>query len=274
MDSVEKKELHIMPPQAIVTALVVLLGVLAFFVLILGITAIKQYGFIGSGVTATNTIAISGKGEVFAIPDTAEFSVTIREKAKDVQTAQTAATKKGNDVIAYLKSAGVEDKYIKTVDYSINPNYEWSNTTCTSSGYCPPGKQTLIGFEVTQTISVKTKDTKKAGELLSGVGAKGASEVSGLSFTVEDEDVLKAEARDKAITDARTKGEALARSLGVTLVRVVGFNENSGGYPVYYAKAMASDSMGGATRESAPSPELPVGQNKISSDISVTYEIR
>lgn len=248
------------------------LGVLALFLLVSTISGLKGMQFIGSGVAATNTISVSGEGEVFAVPDTATFSATVREKAKQVKDAQDAATKKGNDIIAYLKAGGVEDKDIKTVDYSISPDYEWSQGACPQSGYCPPGKQVLVGYQVAQTLSVKVRDTKKAGDLLAGVGSRGASEVSGLSFTIDDEDALKAEARDKAITQAKGKAEVLAKSLGVSLVRVVGFSEG-GGSPIYYAKTAVGMGMGGGS-EASPVPDIPVGQNKIVSNVNVVYEIR
>lgn len=271
---IEKKELHIVPPHRIEMAGVFALSMLGLFLLIVALSSIKEYRFIGSGVTATNTITVSGEGEVFAVPDTGEFSVTIQETAKDVATAQAAATKKTNAIVAYLKEAGVADKDVKTTDYSVYPQYQWSNGVCVQgASYCPPGKQTLTGFQVSQTMSVKVKDTAKAGELLSGVGTKGASQVSGLSFTVEDEDALKTQSREKAIADAKSKADELAAQLGVTLVRVVGFSENTGGYPIMYAKTMAMDA-GGMRAESAPAPALPTGENKITSDVSVTYEIR
>lgn len=256
---------------------VLVLIMLSLFLLGEALSVFKSMRFIGSGVTATNTITVSGEGEVFAVPDTATFSVSVIEKAKDVETAQTAATKKGNAIIAYLKGQGIEEKDIQTTDYSVNPQYEYQQASCpaSSSGtvvYCPPGKSVLTGFEVSQTLTVKVRDTEKAGGILSGVGSLGASSVSGLSFTVADEDLLQDQARDKAITDAKNKAESLAKSLGVRVVRIVGFNEN-GNYPIYYAKAemsMAADGRGGA----APSPTIPVGQNKITSNVSVTYEIR
>ncbi|MDO8302556.1 MAG: SIMPL domain-containing protein, partial [Sedimentisphaerales bacterium] len=132
------------------------LGLLAVFLLVASIYALKSVRYIGSGVAASNTIVVSGEGEVFAVPDTATFNVTIQERAKVVATAQTAATEKGNSIIAYLKGEGVEEKDIQTIEYNVNPEYEYTNGVCTS-GYCQPGKQTLVGFQVTQTLAVKVE---------------------------------------------------------------------------------------------------------------------
>ncbi|MEY4747709.1 MAG: hypothetical protein RLZZ416_758 [Candidatus Parcubacteria bacterium] len=271
----EKKELHIMPPLRIQNAGVFVLTMLGVFLVILTMSTLKQYRFIGSGVTATNTITVEGEGEVFAVPDTATFSVTVQEEAKEVKNAQETATKKGNDIIAYLKSQGVDEKDIQTTDYSVYPQYDYVQAQTCREGYCPPGRQTLRGFQVSQTLTVKVRDTQKAGDLLSGVGSKGASQVSGLSFTIDDQKALEAQARGKAIDDARAKAEALAKQLDVDIVRVVGFNEGGRGGPIYYAKTMAMDASGmGGAPEAAPAPQLPVGQNKITSNVSIVYEIR
>ena len=250
------------------------LGFLALFLLVLTFSSLKEYHFIGSGVTATNTITVSGDGEVFAVPDTAEFSVTIQEEGKQVKDAQDIATKKTNDIIAYLKQQGVDEKDIKTADYSVYPQYDYVQDTACRSGYCQPGKQVLRGFQVSQTLSVKVRDTEKAGDLLSGVGSLGASSVSGLSFTIDDQDALEAEARDEAITKARDKANELAKQLGVSIVRVVGFSEDGSYPPTPYAYGRGGVAMDMAQESKAVAPELPAGQNKITSNVSVTYEIR
>ena len=257
-------------------AVVLVLVMLALFLLVLTLSSIKSYALIGTGVPASNTINVSGEGDVFAIPDTATFTVTVDESAADVQTAQTSATKKANDIITYLKQQGIADTDVQTTDYSVNPKYDYQQSSCPASSggavvYCPPGKQVLDGYEVSQTLTVKVRDTQKAGTILAGVGSLGASNVSGLSFTVADQNLIEQQARDKAIADARQKADELAKSLGVHIVRVVGFNENNN-YPVYFAKASAGVAMDSAA--AAPAPQLPVGQNKITSDVSVTYEIR
>jgi len=272
MEDIERKELHIMPPQMVVNAAVVTLGALAIFLIILAVSALKEFRFIGSGVAASNTISVSGKGEVFAVPDTATFSYSVMDTAKDVVTAQTSVNTKGNAIMAYLKGQGIAEKDIQTTDYSVNPHYEWKQTICPAGGYCPGGKQTLTGYDVNETVTVKVKDTNKAGELLSGIGSKGATNLSGLSFTIDDQTALEAQARTKAIDDARKKAEELAKELGVDIVRVVGFSEDNGGRQYYAAKTMAMDSAAGA--QSAPAPEIAMGQNKITSNVSVTYEIR
>jgi uncharacterized protein YggE len=261
------------PPDIIVKTAAAALGFLAIFLLMQTVKAMKEYRYVGSGVTATNTITVAGDGEVFAVPDRATFTVTVREEGEDVAGAQDKATAKINAIIDYLKDAGVEEKDIKTQSYNVNPKYEYTQEACTNFS-CPPSNQRLVGFEVYQMLEVKVQDPKKAGDLLAGVGSKGASEVSSLSFTVEDEDALRAEAREQAITEAKEKADALAAQLGVSVVRVVGFYEDAGGYPPMPYAARGGVAMDAAQEMKAVAPSLPVGENKIVSSVNVTYEIR
>lgn len=251
------------------------LALLALYLLALVMSEFKSMRYIGSGVSASNTITVSGEGEVTAVPDTATFSVTVQERAKTVDAAQEMASTKGNAIVEYLEDQGVDKKDIQTADYSVYPEYEYSTRVCEPNEYCVPGKQTLIGYQVSQTITVKVRDTEQAGELLTGVGERGASQVSGLSFTIDDEEALQAAARDEAIAQAKDKADDLARALGVRVVRVVGFSE-SGNYPgPYYAYGRGGDAVGMAMEtKAAPAPALPTGENKIVSNVSITYEIR
>ena len=118
----------------------------------------------------SKTISVQGKGEVYAVADTALFSYSVMEKAATVKLAQDKATEKTNKAIKYLKDNGIEEKDIKTTGYYVNPQYEYTQPTACTQFYCPPGKQVLSGYEVNQSIEVKVRDTGKAGDLLTGIG--------------------------------------------------------------------------------------------------------
>ena len=268
--------------------IIAVVAMLALFLSVQVVAGVKEWRYIGAGLQATNTISISGHGEAFGVPDIATFSFSVVSNKATVAAAQEDATAKINAVTAYLTGAGVDKKDIQTSDYSVYPQYEYQNAICPTSApvssgstgastaiYCPPGKQVLKGYEVRQTTTIKVRDTAKAGDLLSGVGDKGATEVSGLNFTFDKPEMVQDEARDKAIAQAKEKADVLAKSLGVHLIRVVSYNEN-GGYPSPLYARDAAYGMGGAANQSVKTsaPEISIGQNKITSDVTVTYEIR
>jgi len=239
------------------------------FLAVLTLGQLQGLRYIGAGISPSNTISVSGYGEAFGAADIATFSFSVVSEKSTVAAAQTDATNKINAITKYIKDAGVAEKDIQTTDYSVYPQYEYNQIVCVSYP-CPSGRQVLKGYQVRQTTTIKVRDLAKAGELLTGVGGKGATEVSGLNFTFDDPNKLQNDARGKAIADAKAKADQLAKQLGVRLVRVVSFNENGGGYPgPMYTKAVG---MGGDVAQSAP--EISVGQNKVSSNVSVTYEIR
>jgi uncharacterized protein YggE len=248
-------------------------GLLVIVIVFLGVQAVTGlFGlrYIGAGIAAANTIEVSGHGEALAVPDIATFSFSVVSDKSTVAAAQADATAKANATTKYLTDAGVDKKDIQTSDYSVQPQYDYAQGTCSPGIYCP-GNQVLKGYEVRQSTTVKVRDTAKAGELLAGVGNTGATEVSGLNFTFDNPDAVQTDARSKAIANARSKADALAKQLGVSIVRVTAFSESSGGdYPRPYA--LDAQGAGGATK--AVAPEISVGQNKVTDDVTVTYEIR
>lgn len=252
-------------------ALLVVVILLGVFLGLKSLTELHGLQYIGAGVAATNTITVEGKGEVLAVPDVAEFSFSVVSLKQTVALAQEEATKKVNEITTYIKDQGVAERDIKTINYSVYPQYEWEQIVCITYP-CPGGRQMLKGYEVRQTTQVKARDIDKAGELLTGVGSRGASEVSGLTLTVDDEEAVKREARGKAIVDAREKATELSKALGVRLVRVVSFYESGGSPPIIYDRLGLG--MRGAEPAKAPAPEISPGENKIVSNVSITYEIR
>ena len=247
--------------------LVALLAVSLIYVL----SAVR---YVGAGIAPGNTISVSGYGEAVAVPDIATFSFSVVSEKPTVAAAQADATTKANAATAYLKNAGIEDKDIQTSDYSVSPMYDYVQKACVN-GFCPGGEQVLRGYQVRQTTTVKVRDTEKAGEVLGGVGTTGATEVSGLQFTFDDPNQVEDEARQEAIADAKAKADELAKQLGVRIVRVVSFSESGSGVPMPYAYGRGGmEVMNQAMDSKAVAPDISTGQNKVTSSVSVSYEIR
>ncbi len=216
-----------------------------------------------------NVITVEGIGKVTAIPDIAQVTFSVNEEADSATEAQSAAAEKINAALELLKNElGIEERDIKTTYYYVSPKYSYPRPCF--DGFCPDYEQAVIGYTASQSIEVKVRDTEKVGALLSALGEAGIENLSGPVFIIDDPEALKAEAREKAIEQARGKAKDLAKDLNVRIVRVTGFWENSGGFYPYYEKG-----FGGADAAvSSVAPELPVGENEIQVMVSVSYEIR
>ena len=252
-------------------ALIVL--VLVGTILALGAYALATWKESQHGMMGPTTINVQGEGEIFARPDIGEFTFSVTAEAEDATTAQTDSAEAMNAIIAYLTEAGVAEADIQTTNYRLNPQYTWEERVCPAGSFCPPsGERVLTGYEVSQSVVVKVRDLDTAGDLISGVGERGATNVSNLSFTIDDETALMAEARAAAINDAKAKAQQIAEDLDVRLVRMTGYwEERPGQYP-QASYSMAMDEARGFGGNVAP--EMPVGENRIVSTVTITYEVK
>lgn len=263
LNDIQKKRFF----NGILTAVILL----SVFLGIKSLNALKENIYIGKGTYAANVVSVTGTGEVITVPDVGQFSFSVVEEGKTVKEAQDKASIKVNKIIDAIKALGVAEKDIKTDSYNSYPKYEYTKVSLCADGYCPPGRQVLTGYEVNQTVSVKVRKTADAGVVLTKAGELGVTNISGLNFIIDDMDKVQDAARDKAIQDAKAKAKVLAKSLGVRLSKIVNYQEG-GNYPIYYGGMMKAEAMS-ADVASAPVPQLPTGENKVTSTVTITYEV-
>jgi uncharacterized protein YggE len=246
---------------------VVLLGI---FLLAKTLDAFKDWRTPGP---VGDTIVVSGTGDAYATADIATFSFSVTADAKAVSDAQGTVNTKNDAIISALKDLGIDTKDIQTTDYSVYPKYTYAVAPCApNTAYCPQ-RQVADGYTVTQSASVKVRKTDDAGKALAAVGDNGGTNISGLSFTVDDPTSVETQARDKAVTEARTKAKSIASSLGVSLGRVVDFSDGlSNQYPRPLYEATMS--AGAVDSKASVPPTISLGQNKVTDTVSITYEIR
>ena len=215
------------------------------------------------------SIAVSGEGEVTAVPDIATVSFTVRESAKTVPEAQRLTEAKIASGLKSLEALGVEKKDTKTLSYNVQPKYEQQQTGYCNGYSCPPTKSVVTGYEVSQSISVKVRKVDQAGEIIGILGKVNITEISGPDFTVDDMEKVQAEAKAIAIKKAQEKAKVQAKALGVSLGSIISFNEDNGGY---YPTMYRSDVMSVASAETKVS--LPAGENIIKARVTITYTLK
>ena len=207
----------------------------------------------------TNTVSFSGEGKVLAKPDVAVISLSIVTEAPGSKSAQDDNSKKSKAVTDFLKSKNIGEKDIKTTGYNIYPQYK----------YPKYNKPEIVGYSVSQTLEVKVRDLEKVSEILDGIVGAGVNQVNSLSFEIDNPESLKAEARKKAIDDAKKRADELEDQLGVDLGKIVNFSESTGGFQpqIFYEKA----AVGGFGGEG---PSVPSGENEIAVNVTLTYQIK
>jgi len=241
-----------------------LMGVLLVYLIVLVGTMMRnnmrQYYYIGQAPTMERTISVSGYGKMNGVNDIAMTTIGFTNTDKDVAKAQADNKKIMDQVIADLKKMGVADKDLES-NYSIYPQYDYTQS----------GSQ-FKGYQVTNNVTVKIRELAKISDVLGLAGKYGANSVNGLSFTMDDSQALKDQARAKAVADAKAKATKLAQSLGVQLVELISYNDYEGGGTPY---PMANNyGMGGAAVDAKMvAPSVETGSQDVIMNVNLTYRV-
>lgn len=164
-------------------------------------------------------VTVQGSGKVTGTPDTLTLSLTVTKTAGDVSTAMNGMSATMTAVQGALTGDRVAAADQKTSGLNVGPQYEYSS-----------GKQTITGYQATETLTVTLRDAKSAGTVIAAASAAGgnSTQISGLSTDLQNDSALLNQARDAAFNDAKAKATQYAKSAGRTLGQVVRVEENDG----------------------------------------------
>lgn len=223
-------------------------------------------------VVPTRTFAVSGEGKVVAIPDVAELSLgVLTEGGKNLSNLQKENTGKANNVIAFLKENGIDEKDIKTQSYNISPRYQYY--TCPSPKYgneasaCPPSE--IVGYSISQSLWVKIRDLSRVGDIVTGVVQKGTNTVSGPTFTVDDSTDLENKAREEAIIKAKEKAKTLSKAGGFRLGKLLSLSEG-----ISLPTPLAYESFALQKGGDFENPSIEPGSQEIKVTVNLNYEMK
>ena len=233
-----------------------------FSFLIISFWFVYEYS---KNIQGQRVITVIGEGKEIVIPNIAEISIGIIAEGENLKTIQEESNKKMNKIIEFVKSEGIDQKDIKTKNYSIYPKYDYN-----VSPY------RIIGYSLNQNLIVKVRDLSKIDDILKNVVKYGANNISGLNFTVDDLEVYLEKAKEKAILDAKEKAEKIAKTAGLKLGRIISISDplepKMGLTPWYSEAGRGGGDIVGSSIEITP--KIEPGSQEIKAQVSIIFEIK
>ncbi|KAB7744464.1 DUF541 domain-containing protein [Nostocoides sp. F2B08] len=202
-------------------------------------------------------VTVSGRAQVEGVPDTLRLDMGVNVVEDDVETALAKANEATAKLHKTLRDNGVAERDLASTGLSIQPQLDWRSNS-----------PTVTGYQVSQTVTARLRDTDRAGAVINAAANSTGNTtiINSIAWDLEDNTALLADARDRAIADARTKAEQYARAAGRSLGAVVSITESTTAPPQPYAygAAEAQDSAAGAV-------PLAPGTQAVAVEVQVVY---
>lgn len=239
---------------------VVIVGIVVFIVLAAVRLANISYPLSVVVSNSTSELAVVGEGKVDVSPDTAyiDVGITVNNK-KTVEDAQNNIKETNNTIIASLKKLGIQEKAIKTTNYSVYPNYTYENN-----------KSSIGGYDGTATLTVKTKDIELVSKIIEAATQAGANQINNTRFVVDEPQKYREEAREKAIKNAQDQATKLAKSLNIKIGKITNIVESMGSSPLPLGGSFAREFGGGG----GGGPSIESGSETVTSTVTLYFEKR
>lgn len=218
---------------------------------------------------AAAEIAIAAEGPVVELsvfesvsvaPDIATIGAGVSTEAPTAVEALRQNSAEMQKVIARIKALGVAEKDIQTTGINLNAMYDYDQDA---------RRQVFRGYQASNRVSVILRKIDAAGTVLDALIAPGATDLNGPSFSIENDEMAKDQARKRAIERAQARVKAYADLLGYNGAKVLAISETIEGRGTIPEGAMLR--MAGDAVAAAP----PVQPGMVSTGISITikYEL-
>ncbi|WP_068280549.1 SIMPL domain-containing protein [Aldersonia kunmingensis] len=199
---------------------------------------------LGAGTVACSSsndnpreVTVVGTGEVRGAPDILNADVGVEVIAPDVSGAVSEANAHVQAIIDAVTAAGVAREDVRTTEVTLQPEYAMPG----AGG----GTRAVSGYRATNTVRITIRELGSASEILDDAVRAGgdAARLGNVSFAIEDDSQLLADARASAFNDAKTRAEQYADLADVSLGDVITINETSSGSPSPMPRASSADEL-------------------------------
>jgi len=211
-------------------------------------------------------IVVTGEGQAASAPDMAIVSMVVLQEKPTAREALTANNEAMAKVLDAMKKAGIAERDLQTSGFNIEPRYVYPDNKDNTQ---PPEAPKIVGYAVSNSLTVRVRDLKKVGDILDQSVTLGVNQGGNLTFTNDKPEAIVEEARKNAVANALAKAKTLTEAAGVGLGKVIEISEQSYSprpMPMGQAKMMAA----------APADSVPIatGENTYNVNVNVTFELK
>jgi uncharacterized protein len=210
-----------------------------------------------------NTVYVSAEGKFESAPDTALIQFNISAQENSPRAAYDRAAQETEQVRQIMRSNGVDPKSAEIGFFSLQPVYDWKDA-----------KHRVIGYRVSNSVSLKLKDFAKVGPMVQQLGAQEFNENVNLSYTLEDIDAAKLRAVEDAFQRARAEAATVAKAGGRALGEL-SYASVDTVEPVRFLNAPMPRAMAvQAPQVAAPTEEFSAHKVTITARVSAVFSLK
>ncbi|GKS56565.1 hypothetical protein YTPLAS18_00920 [Nitrospira sp.] len=211
-------------------------------------------------------LTVTGTGHLSLEPDTAFVTLGMETADKALHEAQRQNQTAMQSVTQRLRALHIENERIQTTSFTVSPQYR---SVPKPSGDAPPLPPEIIGYLVSNTVTVEVRNLEQVGVVIEEALTAGANRFQGLHWALRDEQQAKLDALKQAAAKARAKATALSEALKVRLIRLTSITEAS--HVVQPAPRVARAAM--AMEFGGGEPPIFSGEINVEATVTLIYEI-
>jgi uncharacterized protein len=210
------------------------------------------------------TVRVVAEATVSVQPNQVEIDLGVVSQAKTASAAGADNAKKMEKIIAALKKQVGDQGDVRSVGYNISARY--GHLTQRPDPNTPPS---IIGYEASNTVRVRSYDVGAAGKLVDLALGAGANSMHSLEFSLRDPASVQGAALKAAAQRARERATTLASGLGAKIGAVISVSEGEGG-PAPMPMLMRKREMMAADQSNTP---IEAGALEVRAVVTATFAL-
>ena len=203
----------------------------------------------------------------FVAPDTVTITFTTETVDKNSQKAVEINNQKVSKLISAVKKLLAQNESIKTSSYVMHQKYEYNSVT---------KKNIAVGYSVSNSITVTLKDTQKVGKIIDVASKNDITEVSGLSFSLQNTDAVCKELTQKAVLKAKDEALSVLAPLGKTVDSISNINYSCSTQMRYSPYRNFMMKSAGTVEAATPDSSVNIedGETRVDASVTIVFTIK